>query len=264
MEDVTENATRGAPSPRMAHGGKTVYGARLGILILDATHPRIPGDPNNAGTWPFPVLYKVVRQATPGRIIFERGAGLLDAFKAGADELIAQGADGITATCGFLALFQNELAAHCKVPVATSSLMQVPFVQRLLPPGKRVGVLTVWKSELSPDHLAAAGVPADTPIAGTDNGREFNRTMYEALPEVDMAACEEDVLTAGRELVAEHPDIGAVVVECTRMVPFSRALSEAIGLPVYDVYNFICWFHAGLAPRDFGWPGSAPRPFRER
>jgi len=54
------------------------------------------------------------------------------------------------------------------------------------------------------------------------------------------------------------------VVECTRMVPFSRALSEAIGLPVYDVYNFIFWFHAGLAPRDFGWPGSAPRSFRER
>jgi hypothetical protein len=251
-------------SERKAFGGKTIYGARLGILILDAKYPRIPGDPNNAGTWPFPVLYKVVRQATPEHIIFKRGAGLLDAFKESADELIAQGADGITATCGFLALFQKELAAHCKVPVATSSLMQVPFVQRLLPPGKRVGVLTVWKSELSLDHLAAAGVPADTPISGTDNGREFNRTMYEALPEVDMAACEEDVVEAGRELVAEHPDIGAVVVECTRMVPFSRALSEAIGLPVYDVYNFIFWFHAGLAPRDFGWPGSAPRSFRER
>ncbi|MDP7242277.1 MAG: aspartate/glutamate racemase family protein [Rhodospirillales bacterium] len=237
---------------RTAFGGKTIYGARVGILILDAKHPRIPGDPNNAGTWPFPVLYKVVRQATPGRIIFERGEGLLDAFKAGADELIAEGADGITATCGFLALFQKDLAMHCKIPVATSSLMQVPFVQRLLPPGKRVGVLTVWKSELSTDHLEAAGVPADTPIGGTDNGREFNRTMYEALPEVDMAACEEDVVEAGRELVAENPDIGAVVVECTRMVPFTRALSEAIGMPVYDVYNFICWFHAGLAPRDFG------------
>ncbi len=60
------------------------------------------------------------------------------------------------------------------------------------------------------------------------------------------------MVEAGRELVAENPDIGAVVVECTRMVPFTRALSEAIGMPVYDVYNFICWFHAGLAPRDFG------------
>ena len=249
---------------RTAFGGKTTYGARLGILVLNTQHPRIPGDPNNAGTWPFPVLYKVVHEATPERVVLKHGKGLLDAFKKGADELIAEGADGIAATCGFLGLFQRDLAAHCKVPVATSSLMQVPFVQRLLPPGKRVGVLTVWKRELGPDHLAAAGVPADTPIAGTDNGREFNRTMYGGLPEVDMAACEEDVIEAGRGLVADNPDIGAVVVECTRMVPFTRALSEAIGLPVYDVYNFFCWFHAGLEPRDFGHPGSAPRPFRER
>ncbi len=128
-------------SERTAFGGKTIYGARVGILILDAKHPRIPGDPNNAGTWPFPVLYKVVRQATPGRIIFERGAGLLDAFKAGADELIAQGADGSTATCGFLALFQNELAAPCKVPVATASLVEGAVVPRRLAPGPGAAAL---------------------------------------------------------------------------------------------------------------------------
>ena len=47
---------------RIAHGGKAVYGARLGILKLEARFPRIPGDMGNALSWPFPVLYKVVRQ----------------------------------------------------------------------------------------------------------------------------------------------------------------------------------------------------------
>ena len=248
-------------SERMAHGGKTVYGARVGILILDSQHPRVPGDPVNAATWPFPVLYKMVRAATPSRVVFERAAGLLQPFLDAADELIADGADGITTTCGFLALFQKELAAHCGVPVAASSLMQVPLVQRLLPPGKRVGVVTVWARELSPEP---AGAPADTPVAGTDHGREFNRTMYGQIPEVDVAACEEDVLAAGCDLVARHPEVGAVVVECTRMVPYARAMSEDLGLPVFDIYNFVTWFQAGLQPRDFGHPGSAPRVFRER
>ena len=45
---------------RIAWGGKPVYGARLGILMLEARFPRIPGDMGNAATWPFPVLYQVV------------------------------------------------------------------------------------------------------------------------------------------------------------------------------------------------------------
>ena len=50
-------------------GGKTVYGASVGILMLETRFPRIPGDMGNAGTWPFPVLYKVVRGASPDHVV---------------------------------------------------------------------------------------------------------------------------------------------------------------------------------------------------
>ena len=36
------------------------FQAMLGVLMLQARFPRIPGDMGNATTWPFPVLYKVV------------------------------------------------------------------------------------------------------------------------------------------------------------------------------------------------------------
>ena len=49
----------------------------------------------------------------------------------------------------------------------------------------------------------------------------------------------------------------------TNLQPFTRALRDYIGVPVYDAYSFVCWFHAGLVPRDFGHPGSALRPWRE-
>lgn len=121
---------------RSGHGGKTVYGARVGILMLDTQWPRPPGDTGNATTWPFPVLYKVVRGATARVVIHEQGRGLGPAFLEAAADLVREGADGITTTGGFLALFQRELAAHVKVPVASSSLMQIPLVQALLPPGR--------------------------------------------------------------------------------------------------------------------------------
>jgi hypothetical protein len=240
--------------PRIAHGGKTLYGASVGILMLETRFPRIPGDMGNAETWPFPVLYKVVPGASPRRVVCERAEGLLDEFLAAADELVRLGADGITTTCGFLSLYQREIAAHVGVPVATSSLLQVPFIERVLAPGKRVGVLTVSAANLSVEHMRAAGADPETPVVGTDGGSEFSRVMINDDERLDVAAAERDILAAGDRLVASHDGIGAVLLECTNMVPYARALSQRLRLPVFSIYTFVTWFHSGLIPRDFGHP----------
>jgi Asp/Glu/hydantoin racemase len=240
------------PSPKLARGGKAIYGAPLGILMLEARFPRIPGDMGNAGTWPFPVLYRVVRGATPERVVLQGAAGLLPDFLDAAEELVALGAEAITTNCGFLSLFQRELAERVGVPVATSSLMQVPWVQATLPPGRRVGVVTVSRGSLTPAHLDAAGVPRDVPVVGTENGQEFFRVLIRAeKQDMDVALAQQDILDAGRELVARHPEVGAIVLECTNMPPYAAALQEATGLPVYDIYSMISWFQLGLRPRAF-------------
>src|SRR5437660_9783247 len=249
---------------RIAHGGKALYGARVGILMLETGFPRIPGDMGNAQTWPFPVLYKVVPGATPDRVVRHKSAGLGNAFLDAAAELVGLGADGITTTCGFLSLYQREIAAHVGVPVATSSLMQVPLIERVLPPRKRVGVLTVSAASLTPEHLVAAGADPATPVVGTDGGREFTRVMLNDEERLDAAAAERDILDARDELVASHPATGAVLLECTNMVPYAPALSDHLHLPVFTIYSFVTWFQAGLAPRDFGPPGSGNRAWRER
>ena len=237
---------------RIAWGGKTLYGASVGILMLETRFPRIPGDMGNAETWPFPVLYKVVPGASPRRVVCERAEGLLDGFLAAAAELVRLGADGITTTCGFLSLYQKEIAANVGVPVATSSLMQVPFIERVLPPGNRVGVLTVSAANLTPEHLSAAGADPATPVVGTDGGSEFSRVMINDEERLDVAAAERDILAAGDRLVASHDGIGAVLLECTNMVPYARALSQRLRLPVFSIYTFVTWFQSGLIPREFG------------
>jgi len=237
---------------RIARGGKSIYGAPLGILMLEARFPRIPGDMGNGATWPFPVLFRVVRGASPEKVVLLGAKGLLPDFIAAARDLVDLGAEAITTNCGFLSLFQAELAAAVAVPVATSSLMQVPWVQATLPPGKRVGVITVSRQSLTPAHLDAAGVPHDVPVEGTETGREFFRVLIKAeKPDMDVALAEQDILEAGRRLVARHPEVGAIVLECTNMPPYAAALQREVGLPVYDIYTLVSWFHGGLRPRAF-------------
>jgi hypothetical protein len=241
---------------RVAHGGKALYGARVGILMLETRFPRIPGDMGNGLTWPFPVLYRVVPGASPARVVRDRASGLLPDFLDAAAELVRLGADGITTTCGFLSLYQREIAKHVGVPVATSSLMQIPLIERIQPPGGRVGVLTVSAASLSAEHLVAAGADPATPVVGTEEGREFTRVLLGDEDRLDVAAAERDILEAGDRLIAQYPATGAVLLECTNMVPYARALSEHLRLPVFSIYSFVSWFQAGLAPRDFGPPGS--------
>jgi len=236
----------------IARGGKSIYGAPLGILMLEARFPRILGDMGNGLTWPFPVLFRVVRGASPMRVVEQGAAGLLDAFIEAARDLVDLGAEGITTNCGFLSLFQAELAAAVKVPVATSALMQVPWVQATLPPGKRVGVITVNKAGVTPRHLEAAGVPLDVPMEGTEGGREFFRVLIRAeKQDLDVDLARQDILDAAARLTARHPEVGAIVLECTNMPPYAADVAEATGLPVHDIYAMICWFQAGLRPRRF-------------
>ena len=235
----------------MTRGGKTVYGASVGILMLETKFPRIPGDIGNAMTWPFPVHYRVVRGATPDNIV--RGAPLerVGDFVDAARDLVAMGCDGITTNCGFLSLLQPQLAEALDVPVIASSLMQVAMVNASLPPGKRAGVLTISAETLTKAHLDAANVPDNTAIVGTDGGRAFTRDILGDAPEIDFEACRLDLIDAARTLVQAHPETGAIVLECTNMVPYAADIRRETGLPVYSIYSAVSWFQAGLAPRAF-------------
>ncbi len=241
-------------------GGKAVFGASVGILMLETRFPRIYGDIGNAATWPFPVQYRVVPGATASAVVRQDPRLLVDQFIAAGRDLVRMGCDGITTTCGFLALLQDQIRTALDVPVATSSLMQVSSVQALLAPGKKVGVITISRAALTPDHLKAAGAPEDTIIVGTDGtdgtddtngGRAFSRGIMNDHASLDFAACRLDVLDAAATLVREHQGIGAIVLECTNMVPYAADVRKLTGLPVFTIYSFITWFQSGLSPRKF-------------
>jgi hypothetical protein len=229
-------------------GGQNLYGFTVGILMLDTRFPRIVGDMGNALTFDFPVRYHRVAGASPDRVVRRGDPALLPAFVEGARLLEREGVGAITTNCGFLAKFQRELAAAVGVPVFTSSLMLVPLVHRMLPPGRAVGILTVDAGSLTLDHLGGAGIGPEVPVvvAGLEGEKEFTRVLLDDLPTLDVeAAREEHARVAGR-LVAEHPEVGAIVLECTNMPPYRADVQRATGLPVFDAVTLVRMLHDAL------------------
>jgi aspartate/glutamate racemase len=236
-------------------GGANLYGFSVGILMLDTRFPRIPGDMGNATTFDFPVRYHRVSGASPDRVVRQGQRELLPMFLEGARFLEREGVRAITTNCGFLAKFQPELAAAVSIPVFTSSLMLVPLVQRMLPPGRAVGVLTVDASSLRREHLAGAGISPDAPlvVAGLETEKEFSRVLLDDLLTLDVEAARREHLAVCRRMLAEHPEVGAIVLECTNMPPYRDDIQAATGLPVFDVTTLVRMVHEavrhGLPPR---------------
>jgi hypothetical protein len=244
-----------ATGPGLSRQGADLAGqAAIGILSLETRFPRIPGDVGNALTWPFPVMIRAVSGASPGRVVAGRAEGLLDAFADAGNELVAEGAAGIVTTCGFLVLMQAALQARIPVPVATSALLQAPLLERLLPAGTRVGIVTACAASLSPDHLAAAGLSADAPVEGVAPSSHFADVFLRDAASLDAWAAERDVVDAAATLVSRRPDVAALVLECANMPPYAAVVRRATGLPVYDAVSFVAWFRAGLVPACFPAP----------
>jgi Asp/Glu/hydantoin racemase len=236
----------------IVRGGKNIYGFAIGILMLNTRFPRIPGEMGNATTWDFPVLYKVVKGASPQRVVAENDPRLLEPFIEAARELEAEGVRAITTNCGFLAMFQKEMSAAVNVPLFSSTLMMVPLVSRMIPPGRRVGIMTVNKTTLGPKILEGAGC-ADVPvaIAGLEGEEEFTRTLIGDRMEMDVDKCRAEHQRVARRLVKENPDVAAIVLECTNMPPYSHAIQEATGLPVFDIVTFVNFMHHALVKHSY-------------
>lgn len=233
-----------------------MYGIPLGVLMLESRFPRVPGDVGNASTWPFPVLYRVVEGASPGRVVRSLAeGGLLTAFLEAAHELERAGSSLITTNCGFLVLCQRQIQEKVGVPFISSSLLQVPWLQSLLPLGRKVGVLTIERSSLTPAHAAAAGLPDGVPIVGMEEvGGYFVEAILGDGDELDVARARKEHVAAARLLLDRSPEVGAIVLECTNMPPYAQAIREATGLPVHDLTTLVGWAVGANRRKEFdGW-----------
>lgn len=210
----------------------------LGVLMLQTRFPRPLGDIGHAQTFAFPVLRRVVAGATPERVVRGRDAAALQPFIDTALQLVAEGCTAISTSCGFLALWQRELqAALTPVPVWTSSLLQLADVAAV--PGRRCGVITIEAASLTPAHFNAVGADPATPVEGITPGSALHCTLLQDRPERDEADAQAQVVAAASRLLARHPALNTLVLECTNLPPYAAALRQDTGLQVLDVVTLL-------------------------
>ncbi len=229
------------------------YGESIGILILNANYPCVPGNVGNASSFPFPVRYKVVKEASIERLLKKRDQSLLQPFIDSAIELQEEGVKGITGACGFMALFQREVSEAVEVPVFLSSLLQIPFIYRTLGRRQKIAVITADSTSLTTDHFAAVGISPDIPvvISGMEEQQEFREAILEEKGTLDSGKIEKEVVGVARKIVREHPEVGALLLECSDLPPYAHAIQKEIQLPVFDFFTMIHYVHTALVRKEF-------------
>ena len=209
---------------------------RVGVIMLDTQFPRPVGDIGHPSSWSLRGLtpiYQVVQGAFPKHIVtLDAQPAWLSRFVHAALELIAQGSEVITTSCGFLARYQGALQAALTVPVITSGLL---WCRELSQPG----ILTISSDRLGQLDLDGAAVPTETPVMGVNPHGEFHRCIMGNQAQMDLAQAENDVVDAALALVRQHPQVQNIVLECTNMPPYREAISACTGLPCWDVIDLV-------------------------
>jgi hypothetical protein len=235
----------------MSGGAKPA--AAIGVLCLDTSYTKIPGHIRNPATFGFPVVCKAVAGATAERVVRQADPRLLDPFVRAAQELEREGVAAITSGCGFLAIFQQRLADAVGVPLYASSLIQLPMVHRMLRRDQKVGLLVATERSLTRRHLEGVGAES-VPVcmAGMDAQPEFREVILEARrAALDAGRLEEEVLRVAGRLADDNPDMGALVIECTDLVPFAHAIQARAGVPVFDIVTLTAMVYRTVTRKPF-------------
>ena len=170
-----------------------------------------------------------------------------------AKSLEAEGVRAITSNCGFMAVYQEAVAATVDVPVFLSSLLQLDLVSRMVGAHRKVGVLTANSEGVTPELFAHVGF-SDLDrlvIQGLEQFDHFREVILDEVGHMQPARFADEVVEGARQLQAGSPDIGAIVVECSDLPAYSAAIREATGLPVFDWASFIDYVHHAVDPRTY-------------
>lgn len=218
----------------------------LGILMLDTQSPRIPGDMGNEKSFTFPIRKKIVKGADPKRVIIDSDISLTKPFIEAARELEQEGVCAITTSCGFLAKFQKELADAVSVPVFTSPLLQARLVSEMLRPDEIVGIMTESAQMLGERHFCSVGIDNIPKVVYGMEHTDFGSVFVGNRPTLDADLAEHEMVSVAKKMVEEHPEVGALIFECTNMPPYSQAVQQAVHRPAYDIISLAEYVMLGM------------------
>jgi len=209
---------------------------------------RLVGNSTNAASYKYAVRLHRVQGANVHTILEHPSQTVLRTMIADAKTMTSEGIRAITTSCGFNAIFQRDLAEAAGVPVITSSLLQVPFARQVCGSVGDICIITANAGALSQKHLESVGIASmdGLHIIGLEQCSEWNRMFTEPDAEINLDLIEQEVLGTVRKVIVEHPGICAFVLECTDLPPYSAAIRQLTGLPVFDFITMVNYLHSTI------------------
>jgi len=223
----------------------------LGVIRLDYDYPAAPGDIDCPASFAYDVYYRCVPGLTfdicqAGTLSKEFEAEFIEAIQ----YLDSRGVEGITGDCGFMMWFQELARKHIKKPIFMSALVQLPAVTSAFGPDEYIAIVTANGKTLEPMHdliKKECGVDPEADryvIVGCEDVPGFEAV---ALGEkVDTVNVTPGIVKKIQDTIRAHPNIRAILMECTELPPYSDAVRQATGLPVFDAITCCDMFLNGV------------------
>lgn len=226
-------------------GGKLYYEIPIGILCLESYFPKMRGHLRNPRTYNFPTVTKVLKGLDIPKLLFNPSKEMIAPLIQAAQELEKEGVKAITGSCGFMALFQKEIAESVNIPVFMSSLLQLPLIRIMHGEKANIGILTASKKALGSKHLEACSVDYDSVfIEGMEGNPEFWETVIEGKRfDFNLPLLEKEIVGTALRFINDKK-LDALLLECTDLPPFTKQIQQNSHVPVYDINSLMQLVHS--------------------
>lgn len=233
-----------------------ISGYSVGIVYIEqVNYPLVPGNVVNAYTYGFPVRMKAVSNLTNTRLFNADPTIFDDIIDAAKTMVEKEGVRAICSACGFFGNYHKQVAAALDVPVAMSSLVQIPLIQAMLKPSQKVGILTANGTAMIPNLLSNCGITKTDNLVVKDalQTKEF-AAVVDMRGNFNNGVARNEIVTAATQMVEDDPAIGAILLECSDMPPYAAYVQAAVQLPVFDFITLIKWLHNATTQKPYyGW-----------
>ena len=123
----------------------------------------------------------------------------------------------------------------------------------MIAPNRKVGVLCAHAETFDQSLIEAVGVDPTLPMAikGMDRWKHFYQGIMIESGELDATRIEAEVIVAARKMLEEDVSVGAILFECADLPPYSKAVQQAVGLPVFDFVTMINYVFSAVVQKRF-------------
>jgi hypothetical protein len=213
----------------------------IGLLQLDSRFPRPIGDVGHPQSWREPLRVEVLRGVGVSDVIRREpiASSTFTRCVTTAQSLVDQGARVITTSCGFFAAIHADLAPRIPVPLVSSSLLWLPALAAQNIPSAQIAVMTFDEFTLGAQHFSGVGAIRPGVVFGLAPHSHLRQCIANNETTLDLQRAQDEVVGYARTLRAQQPDVRVIVLECTNLGPYKKAIAQATGCRVLDIVDAV-------------------------